>query len=446
MAARLLVGALAVALVACSGDPTPCANCAADGRPPGDANAGGDQASGDQAPGDPTAGDPSDTTCGAPTDVTMSRLWPEPGELFYVQIGLGGFAVGESAITVWPNGEIVFIDVANNSHDNDVLAMLDALIIEIGTRGFPARAARTADHVILTHYHADHTDGLGSLLGSITLSGRVVYRGMVDLVGVNGGTVGSVCDTLAARPGVGLALCTGVAPAPCNDAGWTSTYPATSCSVTAATSLMQFSAESGIDFIAVNGHINGESYEAQNGPLLTENNGENARSIVGVLRHGAFRLLFNGDLTGGGSVTDPVEGFYIPRIAAVCDLDGRGVDVMHVGHHARNTSTSVAWADRLLPNDGRDRNVVMGVSEAHIRSPYQEVLDAIFTGMRLGAGFGWTNRVAFLGQTDARLLDAGGGHIVVRTHDGGSGYYVQSLSTSGAVLWTRRYDSVRACP
>ena len=119
---------------------------------------------------------------------------------------------------------------------------------------------------------------------------------------------------------------------------------------------------------------------------------------------------------------------------------------MHASDHARHTSTSQAWVDRLLPDDGKSRNVVMAISEAHVRSPYQEVLDAIFSQDRLIQGRAWTTRVALLGATDLRLIDAGGGHILVRTYSQGRGYYVQAVSTTGAVLATRRFDSLRACP
>jgi len=444
MLGRLTLAAVAMAVAACASDEPSCSNC-------GDAAAGGDPIAnqgdqrGDPGPGDPNPGDSDGShTCGAATDVTHARLWPEPGELFYIQIGLAGIiAMGESAITVWPSGQILIVDLGNNSHSDDVLGVLDDVITAANAAGLPSRAARTVDHVMITHYHADHTDGLSPFLDDVTVTGRVISRGFFDLVGVNDGTIEDACDALAAHPGLAMPLCTGTG-APCNPASWSGTYAPDTCSGTAGSNALAFSASSSVDIIGVNGFINGESYEDLVEPFSNENNGENARSVTAVLRHGAFRMLVAGDLTGGGSDTDDVEGFYIPRLPAA--IGALGIDVLHAGHHARNTSTSTAWANRLLPNDGHDRNVVMGVSEAHIRSPYQEVIDAIFAANRLSNGYGWTTRIATLGTTHARLLDAAGGHIIVRTFDGGAGYYVQATNTGGNVLWTRRYDSVRACP
>lgn len=460
MARRLawtLVAALAAG--ACSAEPIgQCHDCATDGD--GDTSSGGgdgdpapadgDDGAGDEPSGDGAGGDGDGDTvayqCGEPTEVTLDRLWPEPGELFYVQLGLDGLTLGEAAVTVWPDGQIVVIDVGNDSHAADVVSMVAELVTAMNARGFAQRSASVVDHVLLTHHHADHTDGLADFLDSVTVSGRVVHRGYFDLVGVEDATIGHSCDALAARPGLELPICVGPQAAPCNSASWSGTYPADACDTSAATSLLTFGGDNGIRLLAVNGFIGTASYEDELGPFLTENNGENARSVVAVLERGPFRMLVAGDLTGGGSDTDPAEGFYAPRLAQVSDLDARGLDVLHAGHHGRDTSTSAVWADTLLPNDGRDRNVVMGVSQAHLRSPYQEVLDTLFTGNRLREGYAWTTRVATLGKTHARLLDADGGHILLRTHSGGQGYYVQALSTGGAVLWTRRYDGVRACP
>jgi beta-lactamase superfamily II metal-dependent hydrolase len=94
----------------------------------------------------------------------------------------------------------------------------------------------------------------------------------------------------------------------------------------------------------------GERYQDHVGPLhADDSNGENARSVTAVLAHGSFRMILAGDLTGGGSDTDDVEAFYLPRLPRVSDLDARGVDVLHASHHGRNTSSSAAWIDALLP-------------------------------------------------------------------------------------------------
>jgi beta-lactamase superfamily II metal-dependent hydrolase len=442
---RTSSSALLLLAAACTVEPP---SRGTDPRGGGDTRTGGDTAT--TTPSDDDLPPPGDTDtgypCGGPVEGTLARLWPEPGELYYQQIDLdGSLAIGEAALTVWPDGEIVVIDVGNDSHAATIRTALNQVIGEMNTRGFSARSNDTVDHIILTHHHSDHTDGLEDFLASVTVSGRVVLRGYYDLVGVNDGTIEKSCGTLAARAGLALPLCTGTA-APCDSAQWSGTYPPSGCSGTAANDLFAFGAETGILVLAVDGYIGDANYEDTYGPFLTENNGENARSLVGVLQHGPFRLLWNGDLTGGGSDTDPVEAFYVSHLASVSDLGGLGVDVLHAGHHGRNTSTSQTWADFLIPNDGKNRNVVMGISEAHYRSPYQEVLDVIFAANRLRDGRGWTTRIADLGQTHASLVDAAGGQIVIRTFDGGRGYYVQAIGGGGNVIATRRFDSVRTCP
>jgi hypothetical protein len=200
-----------------------------------------------------------------------------------------------------------------------------------------------------------------------------------------------------------------------------------------------------LDFIAANGWIRGESFERAAHPIaMTDSNGENARSVVAVLRHGAFRMLVAGDLTGGGSDTDAIEGFYAARITLGGD-EALGVDVLHAGHHGRDTSSSTAWVDRLLPRDGLARNAVMGISTAHLRSPHAAALAALLDGARLGAGRAWTTRVAVGGATAPGLVDAGGGAILLGTIDTGAAYVLQSVSTDGRVLESRVFGSVRGC-
>ncbi len=373
-----------------------------------------------------------------------------------MQLGLRGLSIGESALVVGPDGTVLLIDVGNDSHDDNVAAWLDGVLAHMNAGGFPRRAGRAVDHVVLTHFHADHADGIEDLLAHTTVRGRVIHRGFHDVAAANGSTVAKVCRTLAARPGLSLPLCTGAAVAPCDAGSWSGAYPSVECPALRGGNLLTGSGggtgflplgDARLEFVAANGRIGAASFSAEVAPIREDDrNGENARSVVGLLRHGAFRLLFGGDLTGGGSDTDDVEGFFATRLDTVSDLGALGVDVLHLGHHARDTSSSVAWLDRLLPIDGRDRNAVMGVHRAHAGSPHQVVLDRLFQGRRLAAGYGWTTRVASFGETHERLVDADDGAVVVRTLDGGRGYAVQALDSNGEPTRTRRFLSARACP
>ncbi|MFO0560968.1 MAG: MBL fold metallo-hydrolase [Polyangiales bacterium] len=375
-----------------------------------------------------------DPMCPAQPTAPTTAVRPVPGELFYAQLGLGGLQMGESALVVGPDGTRVLIDVGNNSHDDDVA---DALMQLTGST--------VVDHIVITHFHADHGDGLQQLLQRITLRGSIVHRGLTDMTAAaNEGTLSVVCNAAAARAGMGVGLCSAAGVASCNPAQWGGQRPATGCPGL-ATADIGLGESAQLDFVAANGFIGDESFERVVRPILmNDSNGENARSVTAVLRHGAFRMLVAGDLTGGGSDTDAIEGFYASRVSLGGD-EARGVDVLHAGHHGRNTSSSGAWVARMLPNDGRSRNVVMGISTAHLRSPHAEVLTEVLSAERLRQGFAWTTQVAAGGATHASLIDADGGRVLIATQQRGATYVMQSVSRSGAVLRSQAYVSVRAC-
>lgn len=407
-----------------------------------DANAldAGDETSAITPTMDAMADDAADATtadraeCPSQPTAPMTAVRPVAGELFYAQLGLGGLQMGESALIVGPDGTRVLIDVGNNSHDDDIASALMQLT-----------GSTVVDHVVITHFHADHGDGLQQLLQRITLRGTIVHRGMTDMTAAaNEGTLTVVCNAASARAGMGVGLCNAPGSSSCDPAQWGGQRPAVGCPGL-ATADIRLGEASQLDFVAANGFIGDESFERAVRPILmNDSNGENARSVTAVLQHGAFRMLVAGDLTGGGSDTDAIEGFYASRVSLGGD-EARGVDVLHAGHHGRNTSSSGAWMARMVPNDGRSRNVVMGISTAHLRSPHAEVLTEVFSGDRLRRGFAWTTQVATGGATHASLLDADGGRVLIATQNHGATYVMQTVSRSGAVVRSEAYVSVRAC-
>jgi len=380
---------------------------------------------------------PSDAgPCSAPPAAPTTALKPVAGELFYAQLGLGGLSIGESAIVVGPDGTVVVVDVGNDSHDDDVAKALTDFT-----------GATKVDHIVITHFHSDHGDGLAGLLGRVTLKGRIVHRGLTDFTAAaNDKTIQGICNAIAARPGAGVGLCTSASTPPCTPASWVGKYPATACPGLATADLALGSGAL-LDFVAANGFIGADRYDTAVSPFLeSDSNGENARSVVAVMQHGPFRMLLAGDLTGGGSVTDDVESFYASRLGSAAGLDARGVDVLHASHHGRNTSSNAAWTARLLPADGKSRNAVMGVSTAHVGSPHAEVLTTLLASGRLGAGKAWTTRVAATGATAAGLVDAGGGRLLLATLEGGAAYAIQAVRADGSVIESRTFRSVKACP
>lgn len=393
------------------------------------------------------SGEDSDNSvdvCSKPVEVPNVRIYPVFGELFYAQIGLSGITMGEAAAVIGPDGTMTAIDLGNDSHSTFLRGVLGDIRSHMnGAAGYPFQGKAKLDNIIITHYHADHADGLKNLLKNESIAGHVFYRGMYDITAAAGDTtVQQVCETLLANPGLGQALCEGSVAAPCT--GWTGTYPISSCSGLGAS--IALGSESVIEFIGADGVMNGHIYEKEVAPLLSDDvNGENARSIAGVIKYGKFRMIFAGDLTGGGSDTDPVEGFYIDKIAAVSDIDTKGVDILHAGHHGRNTSNSEGWINRLIPNDTASKNFVIGISPMHTLSPYQTVIDTVSNNNRLKDGRIWTTTVATGGGTSPLMINANNGMILVSTVGGGDGYIVQAIDANGNVLETRGFHSIKKC-
>lgn len=356
-----------------------------------------------------------------------ATLRPVAGELTIIQLDLpSGFAaaIGESALVVGPDGTTVLIDVGNNSHDDDVRAAILALNTQdlVPSRGFAARDPLAVDWIVLTHFHGDHIGAMADLLtGPQALKVRqgIVHRGFVDLgPGANEADTAALCNLLRspALSSLDVPLCTAAAQAPCS--GWTQQYPAVDCPGLRAPAIA-LGGGATLTFLAADART--AAAAAPTFPNDTSNQ-ENARSLVGELRHGSFRYHFAGDLTGAGTAAEPdVESFVASR------RDG-GSDVVHVNHHARNTSSNAAFVSALAPLDGQSRNAVAGINPAYLGSPQPEPVAAWLDQGRLGDGRLWVTRVAAGGTTHALLVEARAS-VIVQTIQAGAGYRVQAASS-----------------
>lgn len=304
------------------------------------------------------------------------------GELTIEQLHLGG-TIGESTLIIGPDGTSALVDVGNDAHDEELREALERHGVE------------APDATLLTHYHADHIGGLDDLVASTGL-GALVTRG---LVGVGEGSSLDELEEVQGGPlwadRVDL----------CDESGcelpWT----------------LPLGEGATLTVVAANAWIGGESY----GALPDDDDGENARSLVLVVRWGDFELLHGGDLTGGGKGTPDVESFVAARLGDA--LPASGADLLHLNHHGISSSTGEGWLARALPEGGGERHALVGASGAYLDAPSEEALDALRA--RLGGGRVWAPAVGALAGEDALLVEAEA-PVLVRVTEGGARYTVEA--------------------
>ncbi len=387
------------------------------------------------------------------------RVEPVFGEITIMQLDLpAGLTarIGESALLVGPDGTTVLIDVGNSAHADEVRSAVKTLNTTSLTaaRGFSARGALDVDYVIITHFHGDHVGAFEKLItGSEPLNVKkgVIHRGWVDVgSAVNEADFEFFCTTLSSSLAAkDLGLCTGATKAPCTNFG--GNHPATACDGllrgdlsrtdddgAKKPSFIDLGAGARLDLLAVNGFVlDGTTPSAVPAFGHEDTNEENARSVAGIVSHGAFRYHFAGDMTGTGQTTEPdVESALVSKSAAV--YGALGVDVAHANHHARRTSSNTSFVAKLAPKDGRSRNVVAGINSAYLASPYTEVLTGWADGDRLGAGSFWITGSAIGGASHPKLVNAQG-EIIVSTVQKGDGYWIQTVKDRKA----QAFPSVR---
>jgi len=315
---------------------------------------------------------------------------PAVGTLSITQLRLGGWSTGEAVLIVGPAGDKVLIDLGNDSHDDDVVEALEAA------------GGRSVEHVLLTHFHEDHVGGFDNLFEDdrVTIKGDVVYRGPYDLdeSDANPASWEEVCELTADRTVV--ALCSGDQPAPCDIEQGGGPWPASTCGDWES----DLGGGATLRVVAVNGWAGGRQ-------MTLPDDDENSRSLVAHLSFGDFDAVFGGDLTGGGKDTPDVESHVVDH----ADLPAEGVDVLQLNHHGIDSSNHTPWLDALLPDDGHDRQVLVGANSLYLSAPDQDVLDRI--GTRVGGGAVWAPETGSLAGNHPRLC-VGDGPITVTVTDG----------------------------
>jgi competence protein ComEC len=230
---------------------------------------------------------------------------------------------GASALVVGTDGSALLIDGGASSH---VGAVRDAVASYAGGR---------VDHVVVTHWDADHVGGLADFLLGPDRRARTADDGAAgaDLwdYGDDGNCTTQACERYRlSRTGrarvveLGQVLRLGDAEAEC---------------------------------VTVNGRVAG-------GTAFTTTD-ENARSVGFLVRHGNFRALFTGDLTGGGDANPDLETPLARHTGPV--------DVLHVNHHGSAASTAATALAMWRP---RAALVSVGEDNSYCH-PAQSVLDRL---------------------------------------------------------------------
>lgn len=416
---------------------------------------GGDAAT---PPADGSADDPFD-----PGPEPTTPLRPEPGELSIYQLKLeaNGFYLGEAAVIAGPDGTVALLDVGNSIHDDPVRDAVRALNTRELTpdRGYPRqRGELEVDWIVLTHWHADHVGAYDNLVHGadpLVVTRGVVHRGFTDLGrGITENDYREVCTSLRGPlAGLSFPACTPDDEAPCDVDAARQAHRATRCDGlflgdltdpgdddARAPTEVPLGGGAVVRLVAASGHAS-DGARAVQGPVFghDDNGFENARSLAGVIEHGAFHYHFGGDLTGRGTADDPDVESHLAATSGPAFYGDLGIDVTHVHHHARRTSSNAAFVDTVAPIDGRSRNAVAGINGGHIGSPQAQVLARWLDDRRLGDGWLWATETTVTGADHDRFI-AADGRVIVQTFQAGRGYWVQA---AGPSLVSHSYRSVR---
>lgn len=222
-------------------------------------------------------------------------------EIFYVDV-----EGGAATLIITPAGESVLVDAGWPGFDGR-----DAKRIEVAMK---AANISQIDHLVMTHYHTDHYGGIPELARRVKVA-KFYDHGPMSSLDEDRGFAEKYAAYQAATKGQSITLTPG------------SEIKLKQAPGTPAISLQCLSTRGEIPPNKVKAPP--PSAECTNATMQAEDKSDNARSVVLLLRYGAFDFLDSGDLTWN------IEHKLIcPR-----NLIGE-VDLFQVAHHGANSSNN----------------------------------------------------------------------------------------------------------
>ncbi len=230
--------------------------------------------------------------------------------IFYVDV-----EGGAATLIVTPAGESILVDTGWPGFDGR-----DAKRIE---QAMKAAGIAAIDHLIITHYHTDHYGGVAELAKRAKIN-KFYDHGPMSSLGEDKDFATKYAAYRAAAKDQTITLNPGSSIKLKQASG---TPPVT----------LQVLASRGetVAGKAMAGKPNGE---CANAAMKAEDKSDNARSVVFLLRYGAFDFLDTGDLTWN------IEH----KLVCPQNLIGE-IDLYQVGHHGANTSNNPALLRSVKP-------------------------------------------------------------------------------------------------